>query len=70
VSASRLVAAAAAVTGVQSATVGRLRRLGQGDDGELAAGVLTTGPLEILQLDNDPRHPERGVLAFVTGGGR
>jgi predicted phage baseplate assembly protein len=70
VSVSRLVAAAAAVTGVRSATVSTLRRLGQGDDGELAAGVLTTGPLEIPQLDNDPRHPERGVLAFVTGGGR
>lgn len=70
VSASRLVAAAAGVTGVQSATVTRLRRLGQGDDGELAAGVLTTGPLEIPQLDNDQRHPERGLLTFAMGGGR
>ena len=47
-----------------------LRRLGQGDDGELAAGVLTTGPLQIPQLDNDPRHPERGVLQLTMGGGR
>ena len=70
VSASALVAAAAGVTGVDSATVTRLQRLGQGDDGELAAGVLTTGPLQIPQLDNDPRHPERGGLQLVMGGGR
>ena len=70
VSASALVAAAAGVTGVDSATATRLQRLGQGDDGELAAGVLTTGPLQIPQLDNDPRHPERGVLQLVMGGGR
>jgi predicted phage baseplate assembly protein len=70
VSASRLVAAAAGVTGVQSAQVTTLQRLGQGDDGELAAGVLSTGPMQIPQLDNDPRHPERGVLQLVMGGGR
>lgn len=70
ISVSKLVAAAAAVTGVDSATITRLQRLGQGDDGELAAGVLTTGPLQIPQLDNDPRHPERGVLQLTMGGGR
>jgi len=70
VSASTLVAAAAGVAGVDSATVTRLQRLGQGDDGELAAGVLTTGPLQIPQLDNDPRHPERGMLQLMMGGGR
>ncbi len=70
ISVSKLVAAAAGVTGVQSATVTVLQRLGQGDDGELAAGVLTTGPMQIPQLDNDPRHPERGLLKLVMGGGR
>ena len=70
ISVSKLVAAAAGVPGVQSATVTVLRRLGQGDDGELAAGVLPTGPLQIPQLDNDPRHPERGVLQLTIGGGR
>ncbi len=70
VSVSQLVAAAAGVTGVQSATVTVLQRLGQSDDGELAAGVLTTGPMQIPQLDNDPRHPERGQLTLVMGGGR
>jgi predicted phage baseplate assembly protein len=70
VSASKLIAVAAGVAGVESAAVTRLQRLGQGDDGELAVGVLTTGPLQIPQLDNDPRHPERGVLQLVMGGGR
>ncbi len=70
VSVSALVAAAAGVTGVESATVTRLRRLGQGDDGELTAGVLTTGPMQIPQLDNDSRHPERGRLRLRMGGGR
>ena len=70
ISVSRLVAAAAGVTGVQSATVTTLQRLGQGDDGELAAGLLSTGPLQIPRLDNDPRHPEHGVLQLVMGGGR
>jgi predicted phage baseplate assembly protein len=70
ISVSRLVAAAAGVTGVQSAVVTTLQRLGQGDDGELAAGVLTSGPLQIPRLDNDPRHPEHGVFQLVMGGGR
>lgn len=70
ISVGKLVAAAAGVTGVQSATVTVLQRLGQGDDGELAAGVLTIGPMQIPQLDNDPRHPERGQLKLVMGGGR
>ena len=70
ISVSRLVAAAAGVTGVQSATVTLLQRYGQGEDGELASGVLTTGPLQIPQLDNDPRHPERGQLLLMMGGGR
>ena len=70
VTVSGLVAAAASVTGVQSVSVTRLQRLGEGDDGELAAGVLTTGPLQIPLLDNDARHPERGVLQLTMGGGR
>lgn len=67
---SRLVAAAAAVPGVLSAQVTRLRRLFRDDDGELEAGVLPLGPLEIAQCDNDPDRPENGRLALVIGGGR
>ncbi|MFI0237705.1 putative baseplate assembly protein [Streptomyces sp. NPDC016845] len=67
---SRLVAAAAAVPGVLSARVTRLRRLFRDDDGELEAGVLPLGPLEIAQCDNDPDRPENGRLSLVIGGGR
>ncbi|MEU8567466.1 putative baseplate assembly protein [Streptomyces pathocidini] len=67
---SRLVAVAAAVPGVLSARVTRLRRLFHEDRGELEAGVLRLGPLEIAQCDNDPERPENGLLAVELGGGR
>ncbi|MEV4869223.1 putative baseplate assembly protein [Streptomyces syringium] len=67
---SRLVAAAAAVPGVLSVHATRLRRLQHHDDGELEAGVLRLGPLEIAQCDNDPDRPENGRLAIEIGGGR
>jgi hypothetical protein len=68
--ASRLVAAAQAVPGVRSVAVTRLQRLGDGDRGELARGVLPLGPEEIARLDNDPSQPERGRLTLVLEGGR
>ncbi|QMV21055.1 hypothetical protein GQS52_03875 [Streptomyces sp. SCUT-3] len=52
------------------ARVTRLRRLFRGDDGELDAGLLRTGPLEVAQCDNDPDRPENGRLKLVIGGGR
>ncbi|GGO94873.1 putative baseplate assembly protein [Wenjunlia tyrosinilytica] len=67
---STLVAAAAAVPGVVSAQVTRLRRLFHHDDGELEAGLLKLGPLEIASCDNDPDRPENGRLSIVIGGGR
>jgi predicted phage baseplate assembly protein len=67
---SRLVAVAAAVPGVLSAQVTRLRRLFRPDDGELAAGLLRIGPLEVAVCDNDPDRPENGRLSIVIGGGR
>ena len=67
---SRLVAAAAAIPGVVSARVTRLRRLFGPDEGELAAGLLRIGPLEIAQCDNNADQPENGRLSIVTGGGR
>jgi hypothetical protein len=47
-----------------------MRRLFRADDGELEAGVLRLGPLEIAQCDNDPDRPENGRFALVIGGGR
>lgn len=69
---SRLVAAAAAVQGVQSVTVTRLRRLFHEDslnDTALEAGVLRLGPLEIARCDNDPDRPEMGRLSIDLVGG-
>jgi hypothetical protein len=64
------VAAATAVPGVVSATVTRLRRLGGPDSGELEAGLLRVGPLEIAQCDNLVDRPENGRLSIDLGGGR
>ncbi|ALC25019.1 putative baseplate assembly protein [Streptomyces pristinaespiralis] len=77
---SRLVAAAAAVQGVESVRVTRLARLfdtgrpfGADDpddhDDALEAGVLRLGPLEIARCDNDPDRPENGRLSIELGGG-
>ncbi|KWX10574.1 hypothetical protein TR74_02820, partial [Carbonactinospora thermoautotrophica] len=63
---SRLVAAAAAVPGVLSARVTRLRRLFGPDSDALQTGLLRLGPLEVAQCDNDPDRPENGRLALVV----
>lgn len=67
---SRIIAAASTVPGVISVRVTRLKRLFGPAAGELAAGLLTIGPLEIAQLDDDPDRPENGRLTVVLGGGR
>ncbi|MDX3454906.1 putative baseplate assembly protein [Streptomyces sp. ME02-8801-2C] len=70
---SRLVAVAAAVPGVESVQVTRLRRLFEQDRGEREDGVLRLGPLEIATCDNDPDRPENGLLAISltpVGGAR
>ena len=66
---SRLVAAAVAVPGVTSAEVTGLRRLFGTDDGEVAAGLLLLGSLQIAQLDNASDRPEDGRLSIVVAGG-
>jgi hypothetical protein len=67
---SYLVAAAQAVTGVESVEVKRLERLYEGPNGEIEAGVLPLGSLEVAQLDNDPSFPEHGKLTLTVEGGR
>ncbi|MEV5986952.1 putative baseplate assembly protein [Streptomyces sp. NPDC052051] len=67
---SRLVAAAAAVPGVESVEVTRLQRLFEQDRGEREDGVLRLGPLEIATCANDPDRPEHGRLAITLGGTR
>jgi hypothetical protein len=67
---SKLVAAAAAVPGVETVKVKTFERLYEGDNGEIANGVLPLGPLEVAWLDNDPGFPENGKLALDMRGGR
>jgi len=67
---SKLVAAAQAVTGVESVKVAKLQRLYEGDQGELKDGLLRLGPLEIPRLDNDPSFPEHGRLVLDVRGER
>lgn len=68
--ASAIVAAAMAVDGVQSATVTRFQQFGKKSTGELAAGVLAPGDLEVARLDDDPSFPENGRVELDVEGGR
>ncbi|HEX4953049.1 MAG TPA: putative baseplate assembly protein [Thermoanaerobaculia bacterium] len=70
IAASRLVAAVAAVEGVESARLTLLERQFEGPNGELAAGFLALAPMEIARLENDPRFPDHGRLELALGGGR
>jgi hypothetical protein len=57
------------VDGVASATITTLKRFGRRPDGELESGLLATGRLEIVRLDDDANFPEHGRLTIdVTGG--
>ncbi len=67
---SQLVSAAAAVPGVENVKVKNLERLFEGENGEIASGVLPLGALEVARLDNDLTFPENGVLTLDLRGGR
>jgi predicted phage baseplate assembly protein len=67
---SRLVAAAHAVTGVESVTVTRLQRLYEEEHGEIENGILPLAALEVARIDNDPGAPGHGVLKLNLRGGR
>jgi hypothetical protein len=67
---SQVVATAQAVQSVESVRVNRFERLYAGPNGEIDAGVLPLGPLEVARLDNDPGFPERGRLTLKLEGGR
>jgi hypothetical protein len=68
--ASRLIAAAMAVEGVQSVRLLRFQRLGRLPQDELGLGLIRPADLEVLQLSDDPSFPEQGRLSLVMGGGR
>ncbi len=67
---SKIVAAAQAVTGVESVTVRKLQRLFEPPNHELENGILPLGPYEVARLDNDPSFPEHGKLVLKVRGGR
>jgi predicted phage baseplate assembly protein len=67
---SRIVAAVAAVEGVEDVTVNALQRYGGVDQGEVESGLLRIGPTEVARLDDDPNAPAKGVLDLTVGGGR
>jgi hypothetical protein len=47
----------------------RFQRWGKDPHGELAAGRIAFGRLEIARLDNDPSQPEHGQIEFFVEGG-
>jgi Baseplate J-like protein len=68
--ASRVVAAAQAVEGVESVRLDRFEKLADPDPATLAQGVIPIGRLEIAQLANDPNYRDRGRLRLSAGGGQ
>ncbi len=78
VSVSQLIATVQAVPGVQNAMITELERfeasepLSDDEPGEELPpnSLLSLGPFEIAQLDNDPNYPEHGVLVLDVRGGR
>ncbi|HEY2360473.1 MAG TPA: hypothetical protein VGK36_05120 [Candidatus Angelobacter sp.] len=58
------------VQGVQYITVARFKRLGDRYPDEKTSGVIDVGPLEIARCDNDPQHPENGMLFLHMCGGK
>ncbi|MBV9992213.1 MAG: putative baseplate assembly protein [Alphaproteobacteria bacterium] len=75
--ASRIVAAAQAVSGVMEVRIARLARFDPGspaagadDDGAPHGGVLVLAPYEIARLDGDPSLPGNGRLTLFMRGGR
>jgi len=67
---SAVIAAAQAVPGVVSVQVTRLKRQFAPANREIENGLLPIGPFEVARLDNDPNHPDAGVLTLTLEGGR
>jgi hypothetical protein len=67
---SRIYAEARQVPGVDSAVVTAFRRQYSSDEVALAEGRIALDRLEIPRLDNDPNHPERGVITLDLHGGK
>ena len=58
------------VEGVRYITAKRFKRLGDRYLDHSRDGVIDVGPLEIARCDNDPAHPENGVIFLKMCGGK
>lgn len=67
---SSLIALAQQVTGVIEVKAKLFRRFNDPDSSGLSAGKLMFERREIARLDNDPGHPDRGMLRLIMVGGR
>jgi hypothetical protein len=67
---SDLYTAALGVEGIQYLSVTRFKRLGDRYPDSAQQGSITIAPLEIVRCDNDPSHPENGILSIRTCGGK
>jgi hypothetical protein len=65
---SQIYAAAMAVSGVGAVSIETFQRWGRAANDEIAAGVFRPGAREIVQLENDPSFPERGVFDVIVEG--
>lgn len=68
--ASEVLAAAKTVSGVRSAMLTRFGREDAPPIDPVSDAVITPADVELLRLDNDPDHPDRGRIAFELEGGR
>jgi hypothetical protein len=66
---SALEAAAQLVPGVRAVEEVRIRRRGHFDWRAFDEPILTVAGNEVVRLENDPRHPDRGALTVLTRGG-
>ncbi|WP_187436179.1 putative baseplate assembly protein [Bradyrhizobium hipponense] len=66
--ASKLLAAAQVVEGVESVVVTRLQRRFQAPDEQVYDGVLPIGPLEIARLGGNSASPENGRFVLTVRG--
>lgn len=66
---SAVIAAAAAVEGVDAVFVERFRRQGSPASEAIDSGLLTMNRLEVALLANDRNFPDRGVLTLKMRGG-
>jgi hypothetical protein len=68
--ASRLIAAAQNIDGVESVVVRRLQRRFETPNHELDNGVLPIGPLEVGRLGSNRAAPENGRFVLTVRGGQ